>query len=801
MVFNKHASSSSPSSSSTPRASRAMSLPGWMPTMKFSSDLQEDDTLNKPVPPYEPSIDDDDDLDEVCSNGSSDTTVLSSYNSSPRTTSTSVDSLKSPPPPPLLDPHLSLPSPLPSCHCPMASDSTQGSFMPQSSRMSAAIPSSKCTCAPSNEDVDPVILARLADDFRAQRLTNQANALMWSVEQATARGVVSNSTEQTLYHLIGRGAFEEARDILYRHCHLTPAVHNLGSKATAPDNTPLSPTVPVDVVANSALTAFVDAMAPKDSVAGRRHKQTVLRALSTLVASWVKRVGVERGLSPEHIALTSGALFAAGSYRLAIDDPSSDIDTVAVAPWHVTHADFFGSFVDLLRSCPAVSSLTPVSNAFVPLLALVYDNVALDVLFARVPMPTVLPSQDIDSDYILAGVDPASIKSLNAPRVSTLLLRLVPQPAVFRAVARAIRAWAKARGIYSSKWGYLGGVSWTILVAFVCQMYPQETDCESVFVRFFHVMSEWAWPQPVMLNVLYDAGLGLESWDPRLNVFDRTHLMPIITPAYPPMNSAVQVSHTTFKVMYDELWRARHFADLAAHAANDADVKRAKWVDLFAPTNFFVRYDVYLGLSYSANTRDDMCIWSKFVHSRVRKLVDGLQHVEGMCNVHALPTHFPHPVGNSSPDGGEGGSDGQCLHRESVFIGLEFKARVPSNRSIFLDPQMEATIGQTIRFFEATDLQQFGVRAPGMTLSTTLLQWESLPEFVFAQGREAARDDRVRLATAPASHPAPPPPPRSRFVYPAPFGTTTATMNSHHRPKSKTTKKAKRKDKQHTSSI
>ncbi|RHY34925.1 hypothetical protein DYB32_000558 [Aphanomyces invadans] len=744
-----------------------MSLPGWLPTEPFQSELQEK-TLIKPRLFDCSSLDDD--LDDVCSNGSSDTTALSSYNSSPRIHSIASDALKSP----------ALDSSLPplGCQCSLSSDD---SMVVLQSRMSAAIPFN-CTCShTASLDVDATKLARLADEFRAQRMANQANALMWSVEHASSRGIIPKAIEQSLYHLIGRGAFDEARDVLYRQCHLTPAVHNLVSKG------PLSatPPPPDDALDKSALAAFVNARAPIDTAMGRRHKHAVLRELSTLVVTWVKRVGMDRGLTLEHVALTSGALFAAGSYRLAIDDPTSDIDTVAVAPWHVTQADFFGSFVDLLRSCPAVSSLTPVTNAFVPLIALVYDNVALDILFARLPMPTVLPSQDIDSDYILAGVDPASMKSLNAPRVSTLVLRLVPQPHLFRSVVRAIRTWARARGIYSSKWGYLGGVSWTILVAFVCQMYPHDTDCESVFLRFFQVMSEWAWPQPVMLNVLYDAGLGLESWDPRLNVFDRTHVMPIITPAYPPMNSAVQVSHTTFKIIHEELWRARHFAELA-HA--NPDEKNAAWSQLFAPTNFFIRYDVYLGMSYTAQTKEEMCVWSKFVHSRVRKLVDGLQHVKGVARVHALPTHFPVHTPTNQDD-----VDASVL-RQCVFIGLEFKCAPGSSRRQTLadDPHLATTIDQTIRFFEATDMQQFGVRAPGMALSTSMMQWENLPEFVFAHGREKAAEDRVVLHTSPPSHP---PPPRSAFAFHTSFG-----MPHHHSRHKNKAKKSKRKDKAMASS-
>ena len=54
---------------------------------------------------------------------------------------------------------------------------------------------------------------------------------------------------------------------------------------------------------------------------------------------------------------------------------------------------------------------------------------------------------------------------------------------------RVVRMWAKKRGIYGNKWGYLGGVNCNILVAFVCQLYPKASPSK-LLASFFKVSQQ-----------------------------------------------------------------------------------------------------------------------------------------------------------------------------------------------------------------------------------------------------------------------------------------------------------------------
>lgn len=57
-----------------------------------------------------------------------------------------------------------------------------------------------------------------------------------------------------------------------------------------------------------------------------------------------------------------------------------------------------------------------------------------------------------------------------------------------------------------------------------------------------------------MLCDIQEKELEFASWDPRKNPEDRKHHMPVITPAYPYMNSSSNVSISTLGVMIEQLF-------------------------------------------------------------------------------------------------------------------------------------------------------------------------------------------------------------------------------------------------------
>ena len=132
----------------------------------------------------------------------------------------------------------------------------------------------------------------------------------------------------------------------------------------------------------------------------------------------------------------------------ALTSEGSDIDTLVLAPSHVSRDDFFKYFPTILeRMSPAgaIEEMTPVEDAFVPIIKIEYSGISIDLIFARLALPSVPLTLDLKDSNVLRGQDDSGLRSLNGPRVTDEILDLVPQPKIFRTALRAVKLWAKSK--------------------------------------------------------------------------------------------------------------------------------------------------------------------------------------------------------------------------------------------------------------------------------------------------------------------------------------------------------------------
>ncbi|XP_044163122.1 poly(A) polymerase type 3-like [Acropora millepora] len=247
---------------------------------------------------------------------------------------------------------------------------------------------------------------------------------------------------------------------------------------------------PEDIVLTKALEESLKSYGVFESEDELQHRMVVLIQLNTLVKKWIIDTSLSKNM-PESIANSvGGKIFTFGSYRLGVHTKGADIDTLLVAPRNVDRGDFFGTFYETLKNNEDVKGLVAVENAFVPVIKMVFCGIEMDLLFARLALAEVPDNLSLLDENLLRNLDTKCVRSLNGCRVTDEILHLVPNIENFRLTLRAIKLWAKKRGIYSNVLGFLGGVSWAMLVARTCQLYPNAVAA-TLLQKFFLVFSKW----------------------------------------------------------------------------------------------------------------------------------------------------------------------------------------------------------------------------------------------------------------------------------------------------------------------
>ncbi|KAG7402153.1 hypothetical protein PHYBOEH_005716 [Phytophthora boehmeriae] len=515
-----------------------------------------------------------------------------------------------------------------------------------------------------------------------------------------------------------------------------------------------TPPEPKDLEQSAKLQAFMDDKFPTESAENITRRSLILAELRSIFRQWVKQVCMQKGVPEEMAADAGGQILVSGSYRLGVNEPGADIDTICVAPRHVTREDFFSSLKEIFLKHPKVSNLVAIEGAIVPLLTFDYEEINIDLQIAILPRNSIPENLNILDDHVLVGVDPATEKSLNGPRVTELMIKLTPNRESFISVLRIVRRWAKRRGLYSNKMGYLGGVNWCILVCFINQLYPTAAP-STLLLRFFMVLTNWKWPLAIQLCKTHDSNLGLEVWNANAG-HNRYQVMPILTPAYPSMNSSFNVSNHTLAVMKEEFKRALTMVqDVLSKGGSD-------WSSLFEPTDFFAVHQHYLAVEVYTEKEDEEPAWCSFCESRMRKLVESLAYNPALCRLRAFTKKFPLnfvTAGDVLTGGQPNGTTSMQPKKFGVcfYVGFDIDRTHVHSREVNIDSSVE--------YFKHNDLYRWNKRTPTMDVRITPIVWKSLPDDVFEDmgGRAVARVARrefmkkkkedEKLAAAPSPPP------------------------------------------------
>jgi len=476
------------------------------------------------------------------------------------------------------------------------------------------------------------------------------------------------------------------------------------------------------------LDTFLSKARALDSEDERRQREAVLGEIDRHAQAWLALEAATTIIKSEtkthkNTAGALGRIYTFGSYALGVSGPSADVDTLLVGPSYIPRAAFFERFPAFLQQATPpgrVTELTCRTSAYVPVISFVYDGVEIDLLYAQACVERVRGDCeeddnalfDIDKDGILHGMDEKSILSVNGVRATRRILQLVPDRFTFQQTLRYIKVWAKKRALYSNVWGYFGGITWALLTAHVCQLYPMLRSPVQMIRRFFCLYARWCFEPsvPVMLTAPYSTRMGLEVWYPQ-----RRHLAPVLTPSYPCLNSTHNVSFTTRRIIRAELRRA---ADLFAKDG-------AAWpgVEAADPIGFFLLYKHYIDIVVASESHQTQLAWLGYVESKLRHLFRNWHQVESII-AHPFARSYREPNSAAGPV------------VDHFYIGIQ------------MDPQKVAAQQAQGKVFkidlmhDAEELVELvyrhipeDKRHPSMSVNLVHLHAYQLPEWVFDDAR------------------------------------------------------------------
>ncbi|KAI0600944.1 hypothetical protein F4775DRAFT_514409 [Biscogniauxia sp. FL1348] len=191
-------------------------------------------------------------------------------------------------------------------------------------------------------------------------------------------------------------------------------------------------------------------------------------------------------------------LVPVGSYGLGVWTPSSDVDCLCIGP--VSPKTFFALATQRLRKAAprGVKLLRRVNANSGTMLELEVQDIKMDLQYC----PSTYIAETWPYAMQLPPTDPIfslstqTLAKLKPVRDLYYLRRTIPDYAAFRIAYQLIKSWAKQRGIYAAKFGYLGGIHISILLSRVCKLLSHDgrsTSVPAILITFFNHYANFDW--------------------------------------------------------------------------------------------------------------------------------------------------------------------------------------------------------------------------------------------------------------------------------------------------------------------
>merc|ERR1712151_761004 len=370
-----------------------------------------------------------------------------------------------------------------------------------------------------------------------------------------------------------------------------------------------------------------------------------------------------------------------------------------------------------------------LKHTYVPTLKFTFYGVSFDLLYANLSIDIIHEDLDLKNNDILRGSDEITVKALNGCRTTDILLKIVPNHAVFLLGIKFIREWGYLRGLDSNVFGYFGGVNWAICLAYTCILYP--TACASrVIHRFFYTMYTFPWPQAMHLCEIQKLSLGFQIWDKwihaknimRYNEKEKSkkewnqhfEFMPIITPSYPAINSSFSVSLTTREILLEEF----KVAEKACQRVLSPDIRpQTQGYQLLEPYSFFCHFKEFLLIDLFADNLRELEIWDGLIHSKLRTLADDIHR-------HMKVRPWPRAYRDIREDGG---------FKSSYYFGINKRKSYTHLKPMTYLKEIQkfkiTDVSESVEKFIAS-MNKNKIKKDGMNMQIKKIKKQQIPKFI-----------------------------------------------------------------------
>jgi len=149
----------------------------------------------------------------------------------------------------------------------------------------------------------------------------------------------------------------------------------------------------------------------------------------------------------------------------------------------------------MLRDNEHVKNLMKVEQAFVPVIKMLFHGVQIDLTFCKYIGKCLkkVTNEDFQKQENLKNLENASCRTLSGKNAIEKILSQFKDEnrlQIFRQTLRCVKLFALNQGIYSNVFGYLGGISWAILLTRICKLYPNY-HVNRLLERFFFFYHQW----------------------------------------------------------------------------------------------------------------------------------------------------------------------------------------------------------------------------------------------------------------------------------------------------------------------